>query len=559
MWLDNDIDNAFQRLNPPEPEPASFPLDAWLRLETQLDKAVIEREVRRKLWRYLAAEVAVVALVALGWLLWPAGPAAPASTVAVATKSANHALATNTAAPTTALAKSTSTRAATQPRSGEPGAGATMPAALAPAPTSVGSPASAAVAGAAAGSIETATVAATRPTTLVAEGSRPRQRRVRLPIAADGPASRKTETTAAPRYAYQPSGSPLFGRRAEKVAHPLRRGTVSDGAFGSAATGAARGDAGQTVTNAALAGDAKHPATANATAAATVGSARRRQAGSPAVSLPRPSLAGAETAIAARVKIDAEASVVTTSVALAPTGAAGAAAPLAARLVELQPGFSPTLPAPLATVAVAAASAPTPPGRPARFYVGLVAAPDVSTVNFADVQSPLPNVGVTLEYRLTDRLRFTTGLLRSTKHYTARREDYDWGPYASRVYQRDFRNVEGNCTVLDVPLNLRCDVLLRPRYRLFGSAGVSSYFMQREAYSYAWADNSGTYLWRRDAVNENRHLLSILNLSAGYERSLSARWSLQAEPYVKLPLGGVGAGNVRLTSAGVFVGVKYDF
>ncbi|GAC1594700.1 MAG: hypothetical protein NVS3B25_17730 [Hymenobacter sp.] len=77
MWSDNDIDTAFQRLNPPEPTPTSFPLDAWLRLETQLDKALIEREVRRKLWRHFAAEVAVVALVALGWLLWPGRPAAP--------------------------------------------------------------------------------------------------------------------------------------------------------------------------------------------------------------------------------------------------------------------------------------------------------------------------------------------------------------------------------------------------------------------------------------------------------------------------------------------------
>ena len=71
MWSDNEIDTAFHRLSPPEPEPASFPLDAWLRLETQLDKAVIERVVRRRVWQFFAAEVAVVALAALGWLLWP--------------------------------------------------------------------------------------------------------------------------------------------------------------------------------------------------------------------------------------------------------------------------------------------------------------------------------------------------------------------------------------------------------------------------------------------------------------------------------------------------------
>lgn len=71
MWSDNDIDNAFRRLDPAEPEPTPFPLDAWLKLEAGLDQAVINRAVRRRLWQFFAAEVAVVALVGLGWSLWP--------------------------------------------------------------------------------------------------------------------------------------------------------------------------------------------------------------------------------------------------------------------------------------------------------------------------------------------------------------------------------------------------------------------------------------------------------------------------------------------------------
>ena len=59
MWSDNDIDKAFRRLDPPEPEPTPFPLDAWLRLETQLDKTAVNQAVRKQLWRYFAAEVAL--------------------------------------------------------------------------------------------------------------------------------------------------------------------------------------------------------------------------------------------------------------------------------------------------------------------------------------------------------------------------------------------------------------------------------------------------------------------------------------------------------------------
>ena len=76
MWSDNDIDDAFRRLDPAEPDPTPFPLDAWLKLEAGLDQAVIDRAVRHRLWQFFAAEVAVVALVGLGWSLWPASDSA---------------------------------------------------------------------------------------------------------------------------------------------------------------------------------------------------------------------------------------------------------------------------------------------------------------------------------------------------------------------------------------------------------------------------------------------------------------------------------------------------
>ncbi len=232
------------------------------------------------------------------------------------------------------------------------------------------------------------------------------------------------------------------------------------------------------------------------------------------------------------------------------------------------------LPAGVATLAVPAAAAlPARLGlvaeepaadlprlqRQPRLYVGLVAAPDVTTVRFMGVEAPRLNVGLTVDVRLGNRLRLSTGLLRSTKQYVARREDYDWGDYAGRVYSRNFSDVNGACTVLDVPLNLRYDLLVRPGYRLVSTVGLSSFFMQRESYNYDWTDASGAHTWANSAVNQNRHFLSILNLAAGAEWGLGTRWSLLAEPYVKVPLAGVGLGKVKLLSAGVYLGVKYGF
>lgn len=66
-------------------------------------------------------------------------------------------------------------------------------------------------------------------------------------------------------------------------------------------------------------------------------------------------------------------------------------------------------------------------------------------------------------------------------------------------------------------------------------------------------------MWERSYVNANQHLFAVLNLSAGYEYEAGPHWRLQAEPYVKVPLTGVGAGKVQLLSAGVYFGMKYGF
>ena len=173
--------------------------------------------------------------------------------------------------------------------------------------------------------------------------------------------------------------------------------------------------------------------------------------------------------------------------------------------------------------------------------------------------TPCLNLGLTLDFRLGNRLRLSTGLLRANKQYVARREDYDWGAYQARVYSRDFKNVESACTVLDIPLNLRYDLIVRPTYRLVGTAGLSSLFMQRERYNYDWTDATGLHTWTGSVVNQNQHLFSVLNLAAGVEYGLGTRWALLTEPYAKVPLAGVGLGKVKLLSAGVLFGLKYGF
>ncbi|GAB3582757.1 porin family protein [Hymenobacter daeguensis] len=538
MWSDNDIDKAFQRLNPPEPEPTPFPLDAWLRLETELDKAVIERAVRRRLWKFFAAEVAVVMLVGLGWLLWPAGTtrlaekaskSSSAAAVAVASdapesdrptsakKAATAATAIDAAPRSTGAAATSTAKASDAAAAGKPVLkSAARSAAIAVAPTAAAVPAaasspfSAAVAAmpgrrrkSAASRLAYQRFAASRHARLTTgRGGAARPERIALQAPAAGaPARQAGGGTAA--IAEHPTQHPAAGSLAAPTEAPAK----------------------------AVVADAASP------------SQLRRESQSPLLSQAAPATPAGETPAP-----DAPAASAGTS--------ATAVAALAPAPVRLASTAADALPTPLATTTTVALPLPA---RQPRFYVGLVAAPDVTTVRFAGVERPLLNLGVLLEYRLTNRLRVSTGVLRANKEYYAHREDYDWSDYP-RAQTRSFSWVEGRCTVLDVPLNLRYDAVVQDHARWFGAAGLSSFFMHRENYSYDYLENGVYKAWDLPGlVNANQHLFSILNLSFGYERSLGSHWSVQAEPYAKIPLAGVGAGKVRLTSGGVFFGVKYGF
>jgi hypothetical protein len=197
------------------------------------------------------------------------------------------------------------------------------------------------------------------------------------------------------------------------------------------------------------------------------------------------------------------------------------------------------------------------PLRPAgRLRAGVMVSPDLSSIGLSGHLTVGTNTGVQLEYRLTNRFRVGVGALYSVKLYSAEVEDYTV-PYGFWSYGVAPSEIEANCKILDLPVHLRFDALRRARYTAFVSTGLSSYIMLSERYGYYYPTYN-PYLrpeWRGKRTGE--HYLSVVNLSVGYERDLGRRFSWQAEPFLKLPLGGVGFGKVRLGSSGVFVSLKY--
>jgi Outer membrane protein beta-barrel domain len=189
--------------------------------------------------------------------------------------------------------------------------------------------------------------------------------------------------------------------------------------------------------------------------------------------------------------------------------------------------------------------------------IGLVAGIDLSTVKFTHSDNAGYNFGLMAGYQFNRRWSVYTGVIYTKKNYALEGSDYHppkhyWTQYVN------LQTVEGYCRMWELPLLARYNFNPGAKTVFFTSTGLSSYFMKKQQYNYSYKNNMNQQLsaaWSNDSTFN--HVFSILHLSAGFEKPLGRHMNWQIEPYAKIPLGGVGFGNIRLSSFGVNFSVQY--
>lgn len=185
------------------------------------------------------------------------------------------------------------------------------------------------------------------------------------------------------------------------------------------------------------------------------------------------------------------------------------------------------------------------------FFFNVSAGPDFSAVggNAGEVKLAY---GAGIGYQISKRFSVRTGFYVGRKVYSADPDDYN-PPSNFWAWYPNLENIDADCKVYDIPITVDYKISNKKKESWFVSAGVSSLLMKEETYEYYFKPNySPTYVtYTRTINNENKHYFSVLNLSGGYTRVLNKNISLQAEPYVKIAMDGVGYGKVKLNSGGV--------
>ncbi len=192
--------------------------------------------------------------------------------------------------------------------------------------------------------------------------------------------------------------------------------------------------------------------------------------------------------------------------------------------------------------------------REKRLYIGLTAGPDLSMVKLQSVNNIGISKGIIAGFQLNKRLSLETGIIWDKKYY------YTDGQYFSTKNLTlpstvKIESLNGNCNMLELPLSIRYVFKSSAKIKWTGSLGFSSYLMKNESYEYMYNNSGSVYQRNKTYTTASEFWFSAMNLSVGYNRKLGKIADLRIEPYLKIPLRGVGIGELPLTSAGITIGL----
>lgn len=192
-----------------------------------------------------------------------------------------------------------------------------------------------------------------------------------------------------------------------------------------------------------------------------------------------------------------------------------------------------------------------------RFTFGLLAGTDISNINGELKTKAGYSFGIQASYNITKRFSVNTGFSITKKFYKAAGSDFHPPKHYFTYYVDKLLSVDGSCYMWELPLNLRYDLMATSKLKWYLNAGMSSYIMRKQDYRYDYIYNNIPASKDWSSSSQQNEWFKIVNLSSGIEYSLNKKWSMQAEPYFKLPTSGVGFGKMDISSYGLMIGLRY--
>jgi hypothetical protein len=192
------------------------------------------------------------------------------------------------------------------------------------------------------------------------------------------------------------------------------------------------------------------------------------------------------------------------------------------------------------------------------FSYSIVAGGDISTIKYQKTSSVGYNLGFTLRYQFAESISVEAGALWARKNYYTAGEYLDTG-FLKLPSHSTVKTAAGYCNMIEIPINIRYDFSASQKRTWFIAGGLSSYLMFQEDYDITYERYNMPYIKNYGYSHSTKDWFAIMNLSIGYQKSLSKRTNISIAPYVKLPLRGIGIGKLPISSTGIFLSLSRSF
>ena len=201
----------------------------------------------------------------------------------------------------------------------------------------------------------------------------------------------------------------------------------------------------------------------------------------------------------------------------------------------------------------------SPLRRGGRFSAGLSGALDLSFIDGQALSQPGGSGGILAGFQATRRINLETGIYVTHKVY------YTNGPHIPRVpvpFGSKLLNATAHVSLFEIPLTLRYSIVANRLGVFYAGAGITSYLVNSEAYSYQyktmWSGKEKQAHWAYHGKIP-QHILSAISANIGYLWNVGKTDALRTEVYGKLPLSGIGKFSIPVTSTGLSLSFLHSF
>lgn len=189
-------------------------------------------------------------------------------------------------------------------------------------------------------------------------------------------------------------------------------------------------------------------------------------------------------------------------------------------------------------------------------YAGLLGGTDFSKVESGSFNNAGFDAGLIIGFRVSRILSVETGIIWNKKNYVSTGRNFDMTKVISTMPAgMVIDNLESHSSVSEIPIKVRYDFINYRNAFFFASAGISSYMMTKEKNIYNVTMNGSQEKMTGVYHKNDYELAAVANISAGYEHSLTKHMEIRVEPFLKIPLRGIGVGSLPVTSAGLQVAI----